>query len=178
MQAAEPPNISFADPLQAVYALMALPPRLGLPSPEWFWLRVAIGDGCWEWLNATLPSGYGVIHHQGQLLRTHRVAYQLVYGHISPALSVCHRCDNRPCARPDHLYAGTHRDNMRDRRDRGRYGYRPEIRIQAHVLQHQHRLSAQEIAAFFSVTVNTARRWAASPIPEACPCCLIDAHNR
>lgn len=36
------------------------------------------------------------------------------HGEIPSGLEVCHRCNNKPCVRPSHLYAATHRTNMID----------------------------------------------------------------
>ena len=76
------------------------------------------GD-CWEWQGAK-NKGYGVIEHQGKAYRTHRLSYEWFIEHIPEGMSVCHKCDNPACIRPDHLFVGTQQDNMDDMKAKGR----------------------------------------------------------
>lgn len=71
---------------------------------------------CWVWTGDLDDSGYGKRGAQ----RVHRKAWELAYGPIPVGLLVLHRCDNPPCVRPDHLFLGTHADNMRDMVAKGR----------------------------------------------------------
>ena len=79
---------------------------------------------CWLWTGARGHAGHGVFAPDGSVPRSihaHRWIYQHVNGvNLPSAVFVCHRCDNPPCVNPDHLYAGSHADNMRDMRQRGR----------------------------------------------------------
>ena len=91
-----------------------------------FWKRVAKvdGDGCWEWTATRTDRGYGVIGFQVDGRNTsvgaHRRSWELTHGAIPARLHVLPRCDNPPCVRPDHLFLGTHKDNMRDAKEKGR----------------------------------------------------------
>lgn len=75
---------------------------------------------CWEWLGGKIPSGYGHLRMNGSHILAHRFSYEQVNGSILDYLCICHQCDNPSCVNPDHLWMGTHQDNMRDMADKGR----------------------------------------------------------
>jgi hypothetical protein len=79
-----------------------------------FWSRVTRSDGCWLWTAAKTSDHYGQMQFNGKVQYAHRISFALTYGEIKHGLFVCHRCDNPTCVRPDHLFLGTHSDNMVD----------------------------------------------------------------
>ena len=79
-----------------------------------FWQKVVVEPGCWGWKAGLTSDGYGQFHALGQY-RAHRVSWILHYGLIPSTRCVLHRCGNRRCANPRHLYLGDHKDNARDR---------------------------------------------------------------
>jgi hypothetical protein len=96
-----------------------------------FWARVDRSGDCWVWTGSVAKKGYGLVkvrlgYRQSKSMQTHRVSFALATGAF-PAGMVLHHCDNPPCVRPDHLYAGTAADNAQDRKRRGR-GYRPPLK--------------------------------------------------
>lgn len=83
---------------------------------DWIQSRVMIdpNSGCWLWTGATSGGGYGFVSRNGRRIAAHRLSYQIVNGPIADGLFICHKCDTPPCVRPDHLFAGTHTENMLD----------------------------------------------------------------
>jgi len=72
---------------------------------------------CWEW-TGKLSHGYGYI---GDMHKIHRIMYINIYGSIpTDRPFILHRCDNRKCCNPTHLYAGTPQNNIDDRENRNR----------------------------------------------------------
>jgi hypothetical protein len=92
---------------------------------ELFWKKVDKSGDCWIWTANRLPKGYGLFGRQywdemhTQL--AHRWAWFLTHGDLPHDLLVCHRCDNPPCVRPEHLFLGTSKDNNRDRAGKWRH---------------------------------------------------------
>lgn len=89
---------------------------------ERFWGKVDKRgpDDCWEWGACGNSNGYGLLKVDGRMALVHRFSWTLAYGPIPEGLCVLHKCDNRACCNPAHLFLGTHRDNMRDRDRKGR----------------------------------------------------------
>ncbi len=95
-----------------------------------FWCKVrrTTPSDCWHWMAGKKGcGGYGGFYAAGVDTYAHRVAWQIANGHIPAGLLILHKCDNPSCVNPDHLYAGTQKDNVRDKLER--YRSREEMRI-------------------------------------------------
>jgi hypothetical protein len=99
----------------------AMPPKRTMSLEAHFWSKVERSGACWPWGDYVRPSGYGQYFVNRQPVYAHRLAWQLTYGPIPAGLSVLHRCDNRRCCRPDHLFLGDHQANMADMVAKGRH---------------------------------------------------------
>jgi hypothetical protein len=106
-------------------------------QPDKFWLIVSPKgqDECWDWPKGVNTTGYGLYSIRSpnwlyektgrtstQLL-SHRVAYYLTHGEFNRDDNVnhlCHKCDNRRCCNPNHMFVGSMYDNIQDMISKGR----------------------------------------------------------
>jgi len=138
---------------------------LGKDLEERFWEKVKITgpDDCWEWQAGLFDVGYGVFHADKETRRAHCVSWEFAYGPIPSDKWVLHRCDNRKCVNPHHLFLGTALDNAQDRKSKGRNGiqygeYANNARLtNAQVLEIREQYTTQDITQ-----CELAMRWGVS----------------
>lgn len=80
---------------------------------------IDVNTGCINYRGALNSNGYGSIREGGKIVGAHIFFYVKYKGPIHSNLWVLHRCNNPACINPEHLYLGTHKDNMKDKAKAG-----------------------------------------------------------
>lgn len=125
--------------------------------------KVLKTDGCWIWKAATRTTGYGVFSYKGKPVTASRVSYILYKGEITDGLHVLHTCDNRLCVNPDHLFLGTNKDNVEDRKSKGRRAGRLKVASEENIseiksLLETEKYSYREIERMTGISRSTIQR--------------------
>lgn len=137
-----------------------------------FWERVnkdgpvcaTVGTKCWVWLGQK-TLGYGFISINLHNIGCHRYSWGLHNGPIPSGLCVLHKCDNRACINPDHLFLGTKTENTADcvakqRQARGERNRHAKL-TEGQVLEIRRRRLTEgptKLAKEYGVTYTTIRR--------------------
>lgn len=131
-----------------------------------FWAKIDTRgpDECWRWTGGKTSSGYGAkrlsLNGAHVSLLSHRMAWLIFNSDIPEGLVVCHKCDNRVCCNPAHLFLGTHKDNTQDMMRKGRGNVRmlsPDQEAEARRLRAEG-LKVRDIAAELGCSTSPVMR--------------------
>lgn len=130
-------------------------------------------NGCWMYTGGWNSRGYGNFWQHGRTRSAHVVSYEIHVGQIPEGMFVLHKCDNKWCVNPDHLFLGTQQDNIDDMINKGRDKFKREQNGRALLTEQQvgeiksllgvH--SQEQIAKLYNVTrstisaISTGRNW-------------------
>lgn len=99
------------------------------------------GDKCWNWIGKINIDGYAVfrdtINKKRKWLRGHRVSWEIFNGKIPNGSLVLHKCDNRKCTNPNHLFLGNVKDNSDDMMNKGRGFFKKGYSLRAKLSDEQ-----------------------------------------
>jgi hypothetical protein len=150
--------------------------------------KVNSSSGCWEWTDHVHGNGYGQFHVTTdgiqKKLRAHRFSYRQLVGSLPDDMMVLHRCDNRRCVNPDHLFLGDASDNMLDCVSKGRHvvmTMRPSMRITwpmattIRILYARGQHSVPTLAKIFLAGEETVRQIVKGKAHLTPPSCLFGA---
>lgn len=87
---------------------------------EFYEKKVIRKNGCWDWNGSLDKNGYPQIFAGSTKVKGHRISYEMYKGKIPVGLNICHTCDNPKCTNPEHLWAGTKKQNDEDKIKKGR----------------------------------------------------------
>lgn len=123
------------------------------------WSKVKKTSSCWIWTAGLFPNGYGSISINDKTFKVSRIVYELAFGKFDKKLLVLHKCDNKKCVNPKHLFIGTHKNNMEDMTRKGRQNKgedRPQSKLKKSqvlfIRKNYSKYSQQELANKFKVS--------------------------
>lgn len=99
--------------------------KLTKKQEERFWKKVQKTDSCWLWMGSKNSgvSPHGRVRIDGKNRLTHHISFLLANGYLpafdGKVMALCHNCGNASCVNPEHLYIGTHKENMQDKKRHG-----------------------------------------------------------
>lgn len=99
-------------------------------APERFFQNISYDEhikGCWVWTGLKNWGGYGRMRINKRDKIAHRYSWELHFGNIPAGRLVCHKCDNRSCVNPHHLFLGSHKDNYQDMISKGRTAFQKSV---------------------------------------------------